>query len=73
MKVYLKNENYFIIGQYRLHEEKGEDSWFALSGFSTFKKETNEQIVSYLDLEQKDKIFVTFRLKDVEHIEVFNP
>lgn len=73
LKVYLKNEDYFIIGQYRLHEEKGEESWFALSGFSTYKKESNELIRSYLDTKQKDKVFVTFRLKDVEHIEVFNP
>lgn len=69
----MKNENYFIIGQYRLHEKKGEDSWFALLGFSTYEKETTKRIVSYIDLEQKEKIFVTFRLKDVEHIEVFNP
>lgn len=73
LKVYLKNEDYFIVGQYRLHEEKGEDSWFALSGFSTHKKDSNQEIISFSTIEQKDKIFVTFRLRDVEHIEVFNP
>ena len=42
LKVYLKDKDYFIIGQYRLNEEKGKDSWFALSGYVKCDRETNK-------------------------------
>lgn len=69
--VYLKDKDYFIIGQYRLNEEKGEDSWFALSGYVKCDIKTNEVIPTANHLNNKN-IFITFRLKDVDHIEVFN-
>lgn len=71
LKVYLKDKNYFIIGQYRLNEEKGEDSWFALSGYAKCDIKTNDIIPTANYLNNKN-VFITFRLKDVEHIEVFN-
>lgn len=71
LKVYLKDKDYFIIGQYRLNEEKGEDSWFALSGYAKCDVKTNDPIKTDNHLNDTN-IFITFRLKDVEHIEVFN-
>lgn len=71
LKVYLKDKDYFIIGQYRLNEDKGEDSWFALSGYVKCDVKTNDPIETDNHLNDTN-IFITFRLKDVEHIEVFN-
>ena len=71
LKVYLKDKDYFIIGQYRLNEEKGEDSWFVLSGYVKCDTKTNEVIPMANHLNNKN-VFITFRLKDVDHIEVFN-
>lgn len=33
LKVYLKDKDYFIIGQYRLNEENGEDSWLTTTAY----------------------------------------
>ena len=72
LKVYLKDEDYYVIGHHKNHEEKGNDSWLALSGFAKIDKTTNEECdnePSYLD--QNNKIF-TVRFSDIEHIEIFN-
>ena len=71
LKVYLKDKDYFIIGQYRLNEENGEDSWFALSGYAKCDIKTNE-IISTTNYLNNKNVFISFRLKDVDHIEVFN-
>lgn len=71
LKVYLKNQDYYIIGHHKSHEEKGNDSWIALSAFAKFDKKTNknyENEPSYLD--RKD-IIITLRFADIEHIEIF--
>lgn len=69
LKVYFKNNDIGIIGHHVVHEEKGDDSWFAISAPIKFNIETEEAI----DDSNKDKedVIVTFRLSDVEHIEVF--
>lgn len=71
LKVYLKNKNYYIIGHHKNHEEKGDDSWLALSAFAKFDINTNrisENTQSYLD---RDDIVITIRLSDIEYMEVF--
>lgn len=72
LKVYLKDKDYYIIGHHKNHEEKGNESWIALSGFAKFDKETNNNYKnepSYLD---KQNIIITLRFSDIEHIEIFN-
>ncbi len=71
LKVYLRNEKYYIIGHYKNQEEKGDGSWIALSAFAKFDKKTNENYKnepSYLD---DESVIYTVRLSDIEHIEVF--
>lgn len=71
LKVYLKDQDYYIIGHLKNHEEKGNDSWIALSAFAKFDKETNKNYKnepSYLD---KKDIIITVRFSDIEHIEIF--
>ena len=68
LKVYLKNKDYYIIGHFYTHEEKGNDSWFSLSAFIKTDIKTNKDIVNYQ--EHKD-VYIVFNLKDVDTIEVF--
>ena len=70
LKVYIKDKDYYVIGAFRILEEKNEP-WIALSGFGKFTKETNEpykEEPSYID---DDTIFFMIRLSDVEHVEIF--
>lgn len=71
LKVYLKDKDYYVIGHHKNHEEKGNDSWIALSAFAKFDKETNlnyKNEPSYLD---KKDVIITIRFSDIEHIEIF--
>lgn len=69
LKVYIKDKEYYIMGHYRFSEEKGEESWMALSAHTYRNKETNEIIG--LDYSKNEKVLVTIRIYDIEHIEVF--
>ena len=71
LKVYLKDKEYYIIGHHKNHEEKGNDSWIALSAFAKFDKNTNQNYKNepkYLD---KKEIIIVLRFSDIEHIEIF--
>lgn len=69
LKIYLKNDNVGFIGHFIVHEEKENDSWFAISAPIKFDVETD----SIIDDENKndENYIVTFRLSDVKHIEIF--
>lgn len=69
LKIYFKENDIGIIGHHVVHEENGDNSWFAISAPIKFNVETEEII----DDSNKDKedVIVTFRLSDVEHIEIF--
>ncbi len=69
LKVYFKGNNIGLVGHHVVHEEKGDNSWFAISAPIKFDIITDEII----DDRNKDNesIIVTFRLSDVEHIEIF--
>lgn len=71
LKVYLKNEDYYIIGHHKNHEEKEGESWLAVSAFGKFDKVTNENYKEepkYLD---DENVIYTIRFSDIEHIEIF--
>lgn len=72
LKVYLKNQDYYIIGHHKNHEEKGNDSWLALSGFCKIDKQTNQNYKSEPSYIYKDNIIITIRFSDIEHIEIFS-
>lgn len=71
LKVYFKSKDYYIIGHHKSHEEKGNESWMAISGFGKFNAKTNKPIEnepSYLD---NTNVIYAVRLSDIEHIEIF--
>ena len=70
LKVYLKGKDYYLVGHYKNCEERGDASWFALSAFFTGDIKTGAVIDDkYKD---NDNVLITFRLSDVDHIEIFN-
>lgn len=76
LKVYLKDKDYYIIGHHKNHEEKGNDSWLALSGFGKYDRETNknykcEPNFTEAKKENENRIIV-IKFSDIEHIEIFN-
>lgn len=70
LKVYFKNNSIGVVGHHVVHEENGNESWMAVCAPIKFDVNTDEAI----DERHKDSenVIVTFKLKDVEHIEVFN-
>ena len=71
LKVYIRDKDYYIIGHHFAHEEKGNDSWLAVSAFAKYDVETNlpyKDEPSFLD---DRNVKLTIRLSDVEHIEIF--
>ena len=71
LKIYLKDQEYYLIGHQKNMEEKGEESWIAISAFGKFDKKTNENYreePSYLD---DENVIYTVRLSDIEHMDIF--
>lgn len=69
LKIYIKDKDYYIVGHYKFNEEKGDESWMALSAYGKYSKEKNEPIGQcYHD---KENVIITIRMRDVEQIEVF--
>lgn len=71
LKIYLKDQEYYLIGHQKNMEEKGKESWIAISAFGKFDKKTNENYreePSYLD---DENVIYTVRLSDIEHMEIF--
>lgn len=77
LKVYLKNQDYYIIGHHKNHEENGNDSWLALSSFGKYDKKTNNNYKNepnFTENKEANKYrIITVRFSDIEHIEIFNP
>lgn len=71
LKVYLKNEDYYVIGHHKNQEENGDDSWIALSAFAKFDKETNENYKDEPSFLNDESVVFAIRLSDIEHIEIF--
>lgn len=71
LKVYLKDKDYYIIGHHKNHEEKGNDSWLALSAFAKYDKETNQNYKDEPNYLENPHIVITVRFSDIEHIEIF--
>ena len=69
LKVYFKDSDIGLVGHHFVHEENGDNSWFAVSAPVKFNITTDEIIDA---TKQDDKNFiVTFSLSDLEHIEFF--
>lgn len=72
LKVYLRDKDYYIIGHHKNHEEKGDDSWLALSGFAKFDKETNKNYKEEPGYIDNQNVIIALKFSDIEHIEIFN-
>lgn len=69
LKLYIKDKKYYIVGHYRYSEEKGDESWMALSAYGMYTKKEGKPIEPlYHD---KENVIITVRMRDVEQIEVF--
>lgn len=68
LKIYVKDADYYVIGHHKNHEEKGNESWLALSAFGKYKKVDNQCIINYHD---SPSTLFTIRFNDIEHIEIF--
>lgn len=71
LKVYLKDKDFYIIGHHKNHEEKGADSWLALSAFAKFDKESNTPCKNEPSHLGDTTAIVTLRFSDIDYIEIF--
>lgn len=71
LKVYLRNKEYYLIGHYKNHEEKGNDSWFALSAFAKYDMTTNTPYAGAPSYLNHEEVIIAIKLSDVDHIEIF--
>lgn len=69
LKIYERGKNYYITGHHYANEEKGNDSWFAVTAYSK-KSIENDEVIEDHSLKEKDILAV--RLSDVDHMEIFN-
>lgn len=68
LKIYFTNRDYYLIGSYRISENRVENPWMAVSGYAKMDK-NNDDIIDDKWLNNDNK-YVVFPLKDVEYIEV---
>lgn len=71
LKVYPKGKDYYVIGQLKSLEEKGESSWIALTGFCKMDTETNSNYKSEPSYINNKNVSIVMRISDIEHMEVF--
>ena len=71
LKVYLRNQDYYLIGHHKNHEEKDGESWLALSGFCKIDKVTNQNYGTEPSFLNREDVIITVRFSDIEHIEIF--
>lgn len=69
LKIYLKNKDYYIIGNYKCYEEKGNDSWIALTGYIKFT--CKDDTVINPSHKGDKSVIITVRFSDIDHMEIF--
>ena len=72
LKIYIRDEDYYVIGNLNTYEEKGDSSWFAVSGFAKYDKKTNKEYNNEKGFVGDQSTLYVIRLSDIEHIKVFN-
>ena len=68
LKIYEKGSDYYIVGHHFVNEEKGNESWFAITAYSKYSK-TGELLE---DHSEDDNAILAVRLSDIDHMEIFN-
>ena len=69
LKLYIREEDYYVMGHHRNIEEKGDDSWIVLTGFVKLNKSDNTELESH---KGDNKSMIAIRLADIEYAEIFN-
>lgn len=74
LKIYVKNDNYYVYGHFRNVEEYEDDPYIAVFGYGKYDKVTNELLEyekHYLDdnVENDSHIYM-IRMSNVDHIEI---
>ena len=69
LKIYEKGKEYYVRGRLKNMEEKGENSWIAISSYTKISTVDDAIIEDYIT---DVKAIYTVRLSDVDHFEVFN-
>lgn len=69
LKIYERDKDYYVTGHHYANEEKGNDSWFAVTAY-TKKDVDNDKVIE--DHSSDEKAILAVRLSDVDHIEIFN-
>ena len=69
LKIYEKGKDYYITGHHYANEEKGNDSWFAVTAYSKTKIENNTVFENHAT---DEKAILAVRLSDIDHMEIFN-
>ena len=69
LKLYIREEDYYVVGHHRNIEEKGDDSWIVLTGFVKLNKSDDTELESH---KEDNKSMIAIRLVDVEYAEIFN-
>lgn len=74
LKVYVKNKDYYIVGQYLAMEEDSSDPWLAMSSFGKYDKISNDPYnaqnhePNFID---DNTVKIVIRFSEIEHIEIF--
>lgn len=71
LKVYLKGQDYYIIGGLKNMDENGDDSWLVLNGFAKYDVNTNQNYKNEPSYIGEWDVKIAVRMADVEHIEIF--
>lgn len=74
LKIYVKNDNYYVYGHFRNIEEYEDDPYIAVFGYGKYDKVTNELVeneINYMndDLENDNHIYM-IKMSNVDHIEI---
>lgn len=74
LKLYIRDEDYYVYGHFRNIEENKKDPWIAVYGYGKFNKVTNKLLENEPNHmgddtnDDKKNIFI-IKISDVEHIE----
>lgn len=74
LKIYVKNNSYYVYGHFRNVEEYEDDPYIAVFGYGKYNKVTNELIENEIDymnenLKNDNHIYM-IKMSNVEHIEI---
>ena len=72
LKVFLKDKDYYLIGHLKNYEEKGAESWLALSAFAKFSVKSNKPCRGEPKYLSNNSVYITVRFSDIECIQIFN-